>query len=322
VIQNIPKEILLKMYRDMVTGRKLDETFLTLSASGYFEKDLPHRGAGEEAVVAGICANLRKDDYIKVTTRTRPCLTAKGFSVRDVIATKAFKDARGVDGRCSYYDSEYGAVPYSGTLGEDVMVATGAALAAKLKKTDQVAVAIYGDGTGSRGSIHESMTFAAIWKLPVIFVVQNNQYAMGTAVGKNYAIKDLSDRAKAYGFPGASVDGNDVAAVYETSRKFIENARKGGGPALIDAETYRLYGHFEGDGQKYRPEGEIEEWMKRDPIPRYARQLIELGVLAKDDVDRIDKEIDAEIEEAVSAAGALPNWKIEDYLKNNAIAEL
>jgi pyruvate dehydrogenase E1 component alpha subunit len=322
MIKNIPKNILLKMYKDMMTARKLDEVFLELSASGDFDRDLPHRGAGEEAIVVGICANLRKDDYIKVTTRTRPFLTAKGLSIRDILATKSFKDARAVGGHCSYYDSEYGIIPYSGTLGEDVMVATGAALAAKLKKTDRVAVAIYGDGTGSRGSIHESMTFAAVWKLPVIFVVQNNQYAMGTAVAKNYAIKDLSDRAKGYGFPGTSVDGNDVIAVYEVSKKYIDRARKGGGPAMIAAETYRLYGHYEGDCQKYRPEGECKKWMKRNPIPRYTKELMKLGILTKSDIEKIESEIKNEIEEAIKATRALPKWRIEDYLSNNLIAEI
>jgi acetoin:2,6-dichlorophenolindophenol oxidoreductase subunit alpha len=322
MIKDIPKEILLKMYKDMLTFRRLDEAYLEWSETGVLGKDEPHRGAGEEAVVVGISANLRKDDYFKLTTRMRPCLTAKGLSMRDVIGTKAFKDLRGVGGCCTYYDRENGLVPYSGTLGEDVMVATGAALAAQLTKTDQVAVAIYGDGTGSRGSIHESMTFAAAWKLPIIFVVENNQYAMGTAVGKNYAIKDLSDRAKGYGFPGRSVDGNDVAAVYELAKEYIDRARKGEGPAMIAAETYRVYGHYEGDKQKYRPAGEAEEWIKLDPIPRYTKQLMEAGVLTQGDIAKFESEIKAEIDDAIKAVLALPEWKVEDYLQNNLIAEL
>ncbi|MBN1849575.1 MAG: thiamine pyrophosphate-dependent dehydrogenase E1 component subunit alpha [Deltaproteobacteria bacterium] len=321
MIEQVPKDILQKMYRDMVTGRKLDEFFLKLAASGDSDKDVPHRGAGEEAVVVGICANLRKDDYIKVTTRTRHCLTAKGMSIKDVLATKSYRDQRGVGGHCNYYDHEYGIIPYSGTLGEDVMVATGAALAAKLRNTDRVAVAIYGDASGNRPSIHSSMVFASAWKLPIIFVIQNNQYGMGTSVRKSYAIEDLSDRAKGFGFPGKTVDGNDVLEVYEVSKAFIERAREGNGPALIAAETYRLYGHYEGEGQKYRPEGEAEEWSKKDPLPRYTKQLLDMNVLTKSDIEKLDHEIEAEIEESMNFARSLPKWKIEDYHKN-CIAEL
>jgi acetoin:2,6-dichlorophenolindophenol oxidoreductase subunit alpha len=201
------------------------------------------------------------------------------------------------------------------------MVTTGAALAEKLKKTDRVAVAIFGDGTGSRGSIHESMVFAAAWKLPVLFVIQNNQYAMGTSVRKTYAVEDLSCRAKAYGFPGKSVDGNDVVAIYEASSEYIDRARRGDGPALIAAETYRLYGHYEGDPEKYRPEGEAQEWAKRDPIPRYTQELLKGGIATKEDLERIGKEAEKEIEDGISAARALPRWNREDYVKN-CIAEL
>jgi acetoin:2,6-dichlorophenolindophenol oxidoreductase subunit alpha len=321
VIGDIPKNVLLTLYQNLVTARLLEDKFLALTEAGDFGKDEPHRGTAEEAVPIGICANLRKDDYIKTTTRTRHCLFAKGLSIRDIIASKMFRDLKSVGGHYSYYDYDYGIIPYSGTLGEDVMIATGAALAEKIKKSDKVSVAIYGDGTASRGSIHESMIFAAYLKLPMIFVVQNNQYAMGTSVHKTCLLGDLSERALGYGFPGVSVDGNDIIAVYETAKKYIDRARQGGGPALIVAETYRLFGHYDGDPQAYRPKGEGEEWAKRDPIPRLEKQLIERSLLTPDQIAQVRTKALEEIEQATAAARALPSYTKEHYLQT-AVAEL
>jgi pyruvate dehydrogenase E1 component alpha subunit len=319
--EDISNDKLLELYRNLLTARlvggKLFEMY-TAGDSGIYGF---HRGDGEEAIPVGICANLRKDDYIKVTTRTRFCLFAKGISLRDVIATECHRDLAKVGGHNIFFDFDYGIIPYSGTLGEDVPITTGAALAEKLKKSDRVAVAIFGDATGNRGSIHESMAVAAVWKLPIVFVIQNNQYGMGTSVRKSYAIKDLSDRAKAYGFSGITIDGNDIVEVYEVSKEYIERARRGGGSGLIVAETYRLFGHYVGDNQRYRPKGEADEWWKNDPLPRYTKRLIDMGLITEDYIDKLDKELKAEINKAAEAALAVPHITQQDYLKN-AIAEL
>ena len=321
MIEDIPKEKLLELYRNLATARQVGDKLLEMYNDGVEGIPWVHRSFGEEAIPIGICANLRKTDFLKVTTRTRVCLFAKGLSIRDVLATECHRDLPKVDGHYCYFDVDYGLVCYSGTLGEDVPVCVGAALAAKVKQTDQVTVAIFGDGTGNRGSIHESMAVAAAWKLPIVFVIQNNQYGFGTSVRKSYGIADLSDRAKAYGFPGVTVDGNDIIEVYEVSKEYIDRARNGGGPGLIAAETYRLSGHQEGDPQTYRPEGEPDEWLKKDPLPRYRKRLMEMDVLTEVDVSRMDEEIGVEVDRAAKEAAEVPHPTKEDYVKT-AVAEL
>jgi len=159
------------------------------------------------------------------------------------------------------------------------------------------------------------MAVAAAWKLPIVFMIQNNQYGMGTAKSKSTPVADLSLRAAGYGFPGASVDGNDITAVYEVVTEYVDRARNGGGPGLIVAETYRLYGHQVGDTQIYRPKGESEEWWKKDPLPRYQKKLMDMGILTGEMVDKIDADARAEIEEASKLAMAAPFISYEDHIK-------
>ncbi|MDD5082853.1 MAG: thiamine pyrophosphate-dependent dehydrogenase E1 component subunit alpha [Dehalococcoidales bacterium] len=255
------------------------------------------------------------------TSRTRPLMLLKGVPLRDVFASECLRDLSKVKGHNSFYDIENGVAPFTGTIGEDVPIITGIALARKLKGSDAVAVCIQGDGGSSRGAVHESMVVAAAWKLPIIFVIEDNQYALGTPKSKTYAIQDLSDRAKGYGFPGVSVDGNDVVEVYEVSKRYIDRARDGGGPALIAAETYRFHGHNIGDAQPYRPKGEAEEWWKLDPLPRYTKALMDIGVLTRKEADKMERELKTEIDEAAAAALALPWPTKENYIKT-AVAEL
>ena len=316
MITDIPKEKLLELYRNLLTARLLANKLYEVYSTGSSGMVWLHRAEGEEAIMVGICANLRKDDYIKsATSRTRPLMFAKGIPLRDVFASECCRNISKVGGHNSFFDLEHGVALFTGTLGEDVPVITGMALAEKLKKTDSVSICLQGDGGASRGAVHESMVVAAAWKLPIVFVIENNQYGMGTAKSKVYAIQDLSDRAKAYGFPGVTIDGNDIIEVYEVSKEYIARARSGGGPGLIVAETYRLHGHMEGDPQIYRPKGEAEEWWKKDPLPRYAKRLMDMGILTQDDAARLEKEIKAEVDEAARAALQVPRWTKEDYLK-------
>jgi len=321
MIGSIPEDKALMLYRQLVTARFLGDKLLEMSENRVPTIPWIHQGTGEEAIPIGICANLRREDYLKVTTRTRVCLFAKGMSLRDVLATECTRDLPKVGGHYGYCAMEYGLVCYSGTLGEDVAVCAGAALAAKLKKTDKVAVAIYGDGTANRGSVHESMVAAAALNLPMVFVIQNNQYAQGTPVGTSYGIEDLADRAKAYGFPGITVDGNDIVEMYEVSKEYVERARSGGGPGLIAAETYRLVGHDASDRQSYRPEGQIEEWRKSDPIPRFRDRLMQAGILTEGRAGKIDEDVRAEVEKAAEDAQQVPFPIIDEYYKT-AVAEI
>jgi TPP-dependent pyruvate/acetoin dehydrogenase alpha subunit len=318
----IPKEKLLEMFRNLLTARRLDAKVYDMYGVGKSRAAFT-MAEGEEAIPISVCANLRKDDYFKPNYRTVRCLFAKeGFTLTDILA-----------GRFSS-TPERGYLNWSKNLGEDVPIYTGAALSAMLRKTDQVSVCAFGDGAASRGPVHESMVVAAAWNLPVIFILQNNQYMGGTFYTKTYVAKDISDRAKGYGFPGQTVDGNDVIATYEVVKEYVERARMGGGPGLIVANTYRLSGYYErspGDpsGESYRTKDEIEEHRKEEPIARYQKRLMEMGMLTEKDVSNFEEEIKKDIEEASDAASTLSGYgsfqtntiTYETYIKT-AIADL
>ena len=315
----IPREKLLEMYRDLITARRVDEKLYDIFTA---EGHSMHRATGEEAVPVAVCANLRKDDYLHVSpVRGRPCLFCKGLSLVDIIASEIGRDIKKIGGHSSHFCPEYGIFGRSGALGEDVPIYTGMAVSAMIRKTDQTTVYICGDGTANRAPLHESMVMAAAWKLPIVFIIQNNQYGASMPVGEAFAIKDLSDRAKAYGFPGQTVDGNDVIALYEVVKEYVDRTRSGGGPGLIEAKTYRLRGHHGGDTETYRPKGEAEEWWKKDPLPRYQKKLMEMGILTEEDVSKLEAGIKAELEGAAKIALAAPLPTYEDY-KKGAIAEL
>ena len=310
---NISNETLLRMYRQMVTTRKLYDTLYELYSRGSSMGNFV-AGEGEEAIPVAICANLRRDDSFKPNFRQTSCLFAKeGYELADIFSG-------------SLFDAERGYLGFSLALGEDVGVYTGFALAAQMRGTDQVCVCAFGEGTASKGSIHEAMVIAAAWRLPIVFVLQNNQYCGGTRYSKVYQFEDLSDRARGYGIPGRSVDGNDVIATHEVVREFVDRARRGDGPGLIVAETYRLSPYFErSPGEKviehYRPDGELEEARQNDPIPRFRTTLAEMGLLTDADVERIDAEVDKEIARAMSDGRQRPRVDYEQYVQY-AVAEL
>ncbi|MDD4875966.1 MAG: thiamine pyrophosphate-dependent dehydrogenase E1 component subunit alpha [Dehalococcoidales bacterium] len=318
----IPKEKLLEMYRNLITARLLGDKLAEIFTTGVAGRTGLHRGTGEEAFPIAIQANLRKDDYLKLTFRMDFTLFAKGLLLRDVIGAEIFRDSSQFGGpRYRFFDPDNGLLAHTGAGGEEPPIYLGAAVAIMYKKTDQVCVCVMGDGFANRGPMHEAMVMSAAWNLPIVWVIHNNQYAMGTSVKKSYKIDDLADRAKAYGFPGETVDGNDVIASYEVMKKYIDRARNGGGPSLVVGETYRLMAHFMGDPQIYRPKGEAEEWWKKDSIPRYQKTLMDMGILTVEDIDKFQREIEAEIEEAATAALALPQASYENHLKT-AIDEI
>jgi len=317
----IPKEKLLEMYRNLLTARRLDEKLYEIYSAGGSGKPWLHRGTGEEAIPVAVLSYIRKDDYYHPNFRTQFCLFVKGFTLRDVIASECVRDLSQVGGHDTYLDVDYGICGVSGTLGEDIPINVGTALSAKLRKTDQVCVCTYGDGAASRGPVHEGMVVAAAWKLPIVFIIQNNQYAVGHPSSKVYMAKDIADIAKAYGFPGQTVDGNDIIATYEVVKEYVDRARSGGGPGLIVFETYRLRGHSESDPQSYRPKGEVEEWWKKDPLPRYQKRLMDMGILSEKDVSNLEAEIKTELNEAAKAALAMPSRTYEEHV-TTAIDEL
>jgi acetoin:2,6-dichlorophenolindophenol oxidoreductase subunit alpha len=313
---DIANEKLLEMHRNLLTARRLGEKLFEIFSAGGSGMPWIHRGLGEEAIPLAVCANLRKDDYLKLTFRLDYCLFAKGLSLMEVIASECMRDCSQLGRpRSPYFDPDFGLLAHTGAGGEEIPIYLGSAISIMLKKTDQVCVCVMGDGFANRGPVHESMVMAASWNLPIVFMIQNNQYGMGTSVKKVYKIEDLSDRAKAYGFPGETVDGNDIIATYEVVKKYVDRARNGGGPSLVVGETYRLAGHYEGDPQIYRPKGEVEEWWKKDPLPRYQKRLMEMGILTEKDVAELESTIKVQIEDAAKSALSLPFASYENHLK-------
>lgn len=203
-----------------------------------------------------------------------------------------------------------------GIIGGGIPHAVGAALAFKRKGKDNVGVSFFGDGAANIGAFHESLNIAALWKLPAVFICEDNLYAISVPKSSSTAVKSNAERGAAYGIPGVQVDGMDVMAVYEAAGEAIELARRGEGPSLIECLCYRYRGHFEGDPQLYKPEGEEDEWRKKDPIPRFAERLIGQGVLTEEDTTRIQEEMTAAVEEAVTFARESPYPKPEEALED------
>jgi TPP-dependent pyruvate/acetoin dehydrogenase alpha subunit len=294
---------LIAMYRFMVLGRTLEQA-LSKFSGGW------HPAIGEEAVVVGTHYNLKKDDVVAPHYRGIPIVQyMRGASLRKIWAGLMGK-------RTSYHGGRFRALrgpfelnilgTFSGALGPSQSIATGAGLAAKLEKSTRVAVTSFGDGTTNRGDFHESINLAAILKLPVVFVCQNNQYAVSMPVSRGLGCRSIVDRALGYGIPGVEVDGNDVEVVYEAVQKAVERARKGMGPSLIEAKTYRISGHWVADPGLYRPKDEVEEWQKKDPLILFQKKLFASGLLNETKTEEILKAARSEIAEACKEAEGDP----------------
>ena len=269
-----------------------------------------HVYIGEEAVAAGVCVQLRIDDYVASTHRGHGHALAKGISSREAMAeligvTTGCSGGRG--GTMHLYDPTVGFLGSNGVVPPGILIAAGAALSAKLKGTDKVAVAFFGDGGSNNGAFHEGLNMAATWDLPVIFVCENNLYATEMPFDKATKNTNVASRAAAYGIPGIQVDGNNVLEVYERAGEAVARARRGEGPTLIECLTYRWFGHHEGDpGISYRTKEEIALWKGRDPIRRLQDEAIARKLATQDDFAAIDKEIQEELEEATEYALSSP----------------
>lgn len=278
---------------------------------------------GMEAVYVGTCANLRKDDYVVGTHRSNGQLIAKGGDVKKMMAEIYGKETgycRGRGGQMHYQAKDIGFITASGVVGDTIPIASGIGLSIKLKGGDQVCVCFFSDGASNTGAFHEGINLAAIWKLPVIFVLDNNQYAVSTHVSRTTPIENIADRALGYGIPGVVVDGNDVLEVYKSVQEAVRRARKGNGPTLIECKTYRLSGQSAldpGCGIAYRSKEEMEKWREKDPIKRFRAMLIKTNVLTEEQVNMIEQEVKEEIESAVEFARKSPYpsaTTIYDYL--------
>lgn len=316
---NLDDEQLKEIYRTMWHIRYFDEKVDQLFAKGLIH-GTTHLAVGQEATAAGSGAVLRTTDWITATHRGHGQTIAKGTDINAMMAElfgRTTGTNRGKGGSMHIADLDTGNLGANGIVGGGFPIAVGAGLTSKLKKNDTVALAYAGDGSTNEGSFHESVNMAAIWDLPVIFFIENNQYGMSGSVKKMTRVKHLSDRAKAYGIKGLTIDGNDLIEVINTTYDAVERARSGKGPTLIEALTYRWKGHSKSDAKKYRTKEEEEDWRKnRDPITLAKKKFIEAGVFNEEEADRIQREAKQKIEDAVAFAEDSPVAGLETLYEN------
>lgn len=313
---SIDQEKLLWMYRTMITIRSFEEKAFDLFKRGLVRGSV-HFYIGEEAMATGACAAIGREDAITATHRGHGQCIAKGARVDLMLAEllgKATGYCKGKGGSMHIADIDSGILGANGIVGGGIPLATGAALAFKMQKTKRVAVCFFGDGASNQGCFLESANLAAIWKLPVIYVCENNQYGLSMCVRDSVACPNIADRAVGFGMPGVVVDGNDVIAVYEAVSAAVERARAGQGPTLIEGKTYRWMGHFSGDADVYRPKEEKEEWKKKDPIARFEKLMVERKILDDGKIKAIRQEVDRELEAAEKFAIESPEPAPETLL--------
>ncbi len=306
----------------MVRIRKFEEKVYRLFLEGKVLGTI-HQYQGQEAVAAGVCSALRREDFITSTHRPHGHCIAKGVSLDSMMAelfAKATGCCKAKGGSMHMGDASVGAMPAIAIVAGGVTIASGMGLAFKFQKNDRIVACFFGDGAVNEGAFHEGVNLAAVWKLPVVFVCENNLYAASTPMQLTTPV-GIAERAAAYGIPGVVVDGNDVVAVCEATRAAVARARSGGGPTLVECQTYRTVGHSRGDASTYRPKEEVEAWKQKDPIERLRRHLIANGVRAglaparaEADLAAIDGEVDQEIEAAVVFAQESPPPPPEDAL--------
>lgn len=309
----------LDLYRMMLLIRRFEERCNALFLQGRIPSTL-HLYIGQEAVATGVCALLRRDDYVTSTHRPHGHALAKGVTARAMMAelfAKVTGCCQAKGGSMHVGDIEVGMVPSIAIVGAGAPIATGIALSAKMRRTDQVVVCFFGEGGANEGAVHEAMNMAAIWRLPVVFACENNLYGASTPVTQVIAVPNVADRAAAYGMPGVTADGNDVLAVREATRTAVERARRGDGPTLIEFKTYRLCGHSRSDACGYRTREEEAEWREKDPIPRLAETLLASNAeVTSETLERIEQGVVAEIDEAVAFAEESPPPAPEDALRH------
>jgi len=314
----IEGKTLIHLFEKMLEIRRFEEKVWDLFGRNLIPGTL-HLYIGEEATAVGVCVNLRVDDYITSTHRGHGHCIAKEARLEPMMAELLGKKTgycKGKGGSMHVADASVGILGATAVVGSGIPIAVGAGLSCKMRKTDQVVACFFGDGASNNGTFHESLNMAAIWKLPIVFVCENNLYAMGTRISNVTAIDNIAQRAIAYGMPGVTVDGNDAVAVFQAARGAVERARKGEGPTLLECQTYRHKGHSRFDPATYRPQEEVEEWMKRDPIVRLRKKLTEEQILSEEEAGEIDKRIIDEVEAAAGFALGSSYPELEEALED------
>ncbi|MEM3360268.1 MAG: thiamine pyrophosphate-dependent dehydrogenase E1 component subunit alpha [Candidatus Bathyarchaeia archaeon] len=308
-MESLNHNLLTWMYTKMLEIRRFEEKIGEEYGKGLVP-GLVHLSIGQEGVAVGVCANLKDDDYAIGTHRGHGIAIAKGVPLDKLAAEILGKESgcckgRGGSMRVAYINK--GLLYSCPIVGTGLPLAVGVGLSIKLRRTNQVAVSFFGDGASNTGDFHEALNLAAIWKLPVIFVCENNMYAISVHIKKSTSVENISERARGYNIPGITVDGNDVIAIYNAAREAIQRARNGGGPTLIECKTYRTVGHGTTDpGVAYRSIEEIDEWKKKCPINRLRSYLIANRILSEESLQRIEGEVEARVKEAIKFAEESP----------------
>lgn len=312
------KELFLGFYNTMVKIR----TFETKANLLFSQNVLPgflHLYIGEEAIATGVCGALEKTDYITSTHRGHGHLIAKGGDVKKMFAELLGKETgycKGKGGSMHICDMDLGILGSNGIVGAGMPIAAGAAYASWYRGDGRVAVAFFGDGASNRGTFHESLNLASALHLPVIFVCENNLFGVSVDSRKVTNVKDLASRAAGYGVPGVVVDGNDVGAVYAAAKEAVERARKGEGPTMIECKTWRHFGHFVGDPNNYRDPEEHAAWLKKDPLPRLEKLLLEKGYATEAELQKIKDDMVALIDNAFIEAQGEPEPELSELMDN------
>jgi 2-oxoisovalerate dehydrogenase E1 component alpha subunit len=311
-------DALRTMYRHMLLARLLDERMWVLNRAGQVPFVISCQG--HEAIQVGYVAALRPDDVLLPYYRDLAAVVARGMTAREVLLS-AFGKAGDPNSNGRQMPGHFGCrrlniITNSSPVVDHALHAVGIAYAARLKGEDIVAVPTFGEGSTAEGDFHEALNWAAIYRLPVVFLCENNQYAISVPQHKEMSVPNVADRAKGYDIPGETVDGTDVLAVYAAMRKAVDRARRGEGPTLLEAQTYRLTPHSSDDDDRtYRPREEVEAWRQRDPVDRFRRELIERGVLTAEEAEALKAELRREVDEATAFAEAAPYPDPEDALR-------
>ncbi len=303
------RELLLRMYRKMVEIRAFEDKLYFLFLNTLMPGTM-HQYNGQEAVAVGVCSALRDTDYITSTHRGHGHCIAKGADLNRCMAEMFAKDTglcRGMGGSMHIADFGVGMLGATGIVGAGIPIATGAGLSAVVNGTDTVAVAFMGDGAANEGSFHESLNMAAVWKLPVIYVIENNLYGFSTHYNEVFPTEHIAHRGDAYGIPNEVVDGQDVWAVYEAAERAVDRARTGAGPSLVECKTYRYRGHSRFEPASYRSKEEENEWKRRDPLKLWAARLVEAGIASEDEIKAIRVEVQKRMDAAVEFAENSPD---------------
>jgi pyruvate dehydrogenase E1 component alpha subunit len=300
----VPREALLQMFRKIMLAKQNDDRIRAVLRSGRLTTPY-YSTRGQEVIPAAVSTNLRTDDYICTIYRGFHDSICKGLPLKKLwaeLAGRVTGACKGKGGPMHITHPASGIMVTTGIVGSSMVIANGLALASQIRGEDHVAVAYFGDGAANIGAFHEALNMASIWKLPVVFVCQNNRYGEHTRFAITTPIDQIAKRAAAYGMPGVNVDGNDPIAMYWAAKEAIDRARSGGGPTLIEAMTFRFHGHVIGDDDSYMDPEEKREWISKDPVPAYRDWLVTHEHFTAAELDAIEREIDAQIEEAVEFA--------------------